>query len=95
MDTASFRCITTLASFSRVSFRLCNLIIHSFTPDSSDDDGAEGEVGAQDNEEGGLARRTRARLTLGDTFDFNKADEELGMVVQQLEDDNKTQARHD
>jgi hypothetical protein len=46
-----------------------------------------------DAEDGGLARRTRARLVLGDEFDFNKADEELGMVVQQLEDDNKTQVR--
>jgi hypothetical protein len=46
-----------------------------------------------DAEDGGLARRTRARLVLGDAFDFNKADEELGMVVQQLEDDNKTQVR--
>jgi hypothetical protein len=63
--------------------------------DSSDDEAAGGGAAAegQDNGDGGgLARRTRARLTLGDTFDFNKADEELGAVVQLLEDDNKTQA---
>ncbi len=66
----------------------------SFFPDSSDDENGEGVLNGQDNgEEGGLARRTRARLNLGDAFDFNKADEELGIVVQQLEDDNKTQAR--
>ena len=63
--------------------------------DSSDDEAAGGGAAAdgRDNGDGGgLARRTRARLTLGDTFDFNKADEELGAVVQLLEDDNKTQA---